>query len=427
MLSIDEKIINKPGYRLHIIQTNKFKTIHLAAKYTAPIERKDVTKRALLPFVLQQGSKTYPTSNLFRRALDDLYGASFSMESSKKGETNVMTARMTLSNPSYLSTEEPIFEKALDFFTQALFDPRVVDGGFDATILKREKQSLKQKIEGIIDNKMHYANMRMIDEMCKDEPYHIHVHGYPEDFDEITPENLYAFYQDLITKEPLDLYLLGDFSDLSIEALIGDRFNRETAVKASDFSITPVTETKKKEIIEKQDIQQGKLHFGLRTHTTYKDQDYPSLQVFNAIFGGFPSSKLFINVREKNSLAYYAASRFESLKGLLFIFSGIAPEDYEKAHDIILEQLSAMCAGDFTESQIAEAKRQLINEYKETLDDAYGIIEVLFNQQISGQRRTVEAFVEAIDKVTHADIKRVANKITLDTTYFLTREEGNDA
>lgn len=425
MLEIQERTIEKKGYTLHIVNSKKFKTVHLTAKFRAPLNRQDVTKRALLPFVLQQGTERYPTANAFRQALDQLYGAVMSMDGTKKGEEHILTARMTVANQAYLTTTQNILSEALAFFREVLFQPKVVNGSFDPRIVEREKQTLRQKIAAIVDDKMHYANIRMIDEMCQDEPYHLHVHGYPEDLTEITAKDLFDYYQSSLQTDDMELYLLGDFETIDIEALIGQQFDRDnTTEPVKSIAVANKTIDQEKEIVEQQEVQQGKLHFGYRTYTKFADQDYPALQVFNAIFGGFPSSKLFINVREKNSLAYYAASRFESHKGLLFVFSGIAPADFDQAKTIILQQMDAMRAGDFTEAELAEAKKLIINQYKETLDDPFGMIEVLYNQRVAQTQRTVAEFIEAIDRVDHQAVVKMANKIKLDTTYFLTAKEG---
>lgn len=421
MAKLQEKVIEEQGYRLHMIQSNKFKTVHVVAKFIAPLSRKDVTKRALLPFVMQQATTNYPTSNAFRQKLDDLYGSTFSMDGSKKGEMHILTARMSVVNPSYLSTSEPILEEAIQFFKEAIFNPKVIGDGFDPKIVEREKQSLGQKIESIKDNKMQLANMRLIEEMCEDEVYKTHVHGYPEDFSEITPENLYNYYQQVMTNEPLDIYVIGDLTQLDITTLFKKQFSRKANKPVPKMQATEKVVLASKEIIEKEPIQQGKLHFGFRTHTRFGDEDYPALHVFNAIFGGFPSSKLFINVREKNSLAYYASSRFESHKGLLFVFSGIAPKDFDQAKSIILAQLDAMRASDFTDEDMKEAKLLITNQYKENLDEAYGIIEMLYNQHFSDEQHTLN-FVSRIESVTKEAVLRVAQRIELDTTYFLTQK-----
>lgn len=420
-MDVNIKTIEKQGYTLHIVDDKKFKTIHFTAKFRAPLSRDTITKRALLPFVLQQGTAKYPTANQFRRALDNLYGATFSMDGTKKGEQHILTARMTLANQAYLSTDDNILQLGFDFFSDTLFNPKQENDQFDAKIVAKEKKTLTQKIASIADDKIHFANIRLVDEMCKDEPYQIHVHGYPEDIDAITEKNLAEYYQQILNEDQLDFYVMGDFESVDVEQLIGDLFNRQVIKYDNDPIITEDRSVQEsKQIVEEQSIQQGKLHLGYRTHTRFQDPDYPSLQVFNGIFGGFPSSKLFINVREKNSLAYYASSQFESHKGLLFIYSGIAPADFEQAKSIILDQMEAMRQGDFTDEQIEEAKRQIINQYKETLDDPFGMIEVMYNQKVGNSTRSVAQFIDAINQVNKDLIVKVANKLELDTIYFLT-------
>jgi len=424
-MDLNVRTVEKQGYTLHIVDHKKFKTIHFTAKFRSVLSRDTITKRALLPFVLQQGTAQYPTANEFRRALDNLYGATFSIDGTKKGEQHILTARMTLANQTYLSTDENILKRGLSFFSDTLFKPKQVDNQFDPKIVTKEKQTLKQKIASIADDKLHYANIRLVDEMCKDEPYQIHIHGYPEDIESITAENLAKYYQEILSDDTLDLYVMGDFESVDVEQLVGNLFDRQENNHQKEQIITEDRDVQEaKQIIEEQSIQQGKLHLGYRTHIRYQDPDYPALQVFNGIFGGFPSSKLFVNVREKNSLAYYASSQFESHKGLLFIYSGIAPADFEKAKTIILDQVKAMQVGDFSDEQIDEAKRQIINQYKETLDDPFGMIEVIYNQRVGQSTRSVAEFIEAIDQVTKESIIQVANKLELDTIYFLTATGG---
>lgn len=178
------------------------------------------------------------------------------------------------------------------------------------------------------------------------------------------------------------------------------------------------------EIVEQQEIQQAKLHLGYRTNTTYQDETYAALQVFNGLFGGFPNSKLFINVREKNSLAYYAASRIESHKGLLFVFSGIAPENYEKARDIIRLQMQSMKNGEFTDVNLNETKELIVNQLLETMDASRGMVELSYQQVIGGKQTPPEKLIEQIRNVTKEDVIQVARRMEEDTVYLLTSKGG---
>lgn len=425
MNTIEEKVVNKDGLNLHFIQTKKYKTINIVAKLKAPLKRETITKRALLPYILQQGTKSYPSRNELQLKLDDLYGAILSIDGSKKGENHVISIRFELPNQKFIPKESSIIEEGIKLFSELLFQPNISEDAFNEMIFNREKETLKQKMSALKDDKMSYANMRLIDEMCEDEPYQLHVHGYKSDLNALTAHGLYDYFKKMLTEDQLDIYVLGDFNEAAIEKDI------TTAMKRNVKQIQSIQEEtgskqidKPKEIIETHEIQQAKLHIGYRTNTTYSDDDYFALQVFNGLFGGFPSSKLFINVREKNSLAYYAASRFESHKGLLLIVSGIAPADYEKALDIIRVQMTAMKNGDFTETEIKETKDLIANQLLETLDNPQGIIELLYQQVIADKTIKPEQLIANIQKVTKDDVVHIAGKIEEDTVYLLTNEGG---
>lgn len=426
MTFVTEDVTKQKGYNLHVLQSKKFKTIHLTVKLKAPLNREKITERALLPFVLQQGTNKYPTSGLFRRALDDLFGATLSIDSAKKGNDHVMSFRMEIANQTYLSTEQNILEEAVQFLNDVIYDSKTVDQAFDATIVRREKQTLKQKINAVVDNKMSYANMRLIDKMCEGEAYSLHVHGYQEDLEGIDEKNLYTYYQQQLQEDQMDIYVLGDLENIDVNKLIPSYFNKERNPNLISIQNEEKEQSEPKEVIEELAMQQGKLHLGYRTNITFRDDTYPALQIFNGILGGFPSSKLFINVREKNSLAYYASSRFESHKGLLFVFSGIDPKDYTKAKGIILEQMDAMVSGDFTDEQIEEAKKLVVNQWKETLDHPDGLVEILYHQVLAGAERSPDQFIKEINQVSKENLLEVGQKIELDTVYFLTAQGGNE-
>ncbi|WP_138414727.1 EF-P 5-aminopentanol modification-associated protein YfmF [Aquibacillus sediminis] len=426
MQSINEDTMSAGGYNLHVIPSKKYKTINIVAKFKAPLQRETITQRALIPYVLQKGTRKYPSERELRTALDDLYGAVLNINSSKKGDNHIITVRMEVANENYLSSKQPVIAEAFALLNELLFHPKSDNNAFDQKIVGREKQTLKQKMDSIIDDKMSYANMRLIDEMCSDEPYRLHVHGYPEDLDKIDEQNLFTYYQRLLVEDQLDIYVLGDVDSSDIQQQVTKNLSREHTPVSVDTTEQPVKNINEvNQVTDEQNVQQAKLHLGFRTNIRFSDPDYFALQVFNGIFGGFPSSKLFMNVREKHSLAYYAASRFESHKGLLFVFSGIAPSDYKQAKDIILEQMEAMKKGDFTDEQIDETKNMVVNQLQETTDHPQGLIEVLYHQILTDHPLPPDDLMEGVKKVTKKDVLKVANKIALDTIYFLTEKGGS--
>lgn len=406
------------GMTVHVVDTKKYKTNTIVLKMRAPLSKEDVTKRALLPYVLQSATEKYPTTTSLRTYLDELYGASLQVDLSKKGEYHVITFRIEVANEKYLSDQTPLLEQALGLMADLLLHPASEGNAFITSIVEQEKRSLIQRIQSVFDDKMRYASLRLVEEMCKEEPYSLHVNGLKEDVDSITTESLYTYYKKALSEDKVDLYVVGDIDSGELTRKITSLFHLE------ERTPTTVTENKpsikkENEVIEEQDVKQGKLNVGYRTNITYDDPDYFALQVLNGIYGAFSHSKLFINVREKASLAYYAASRVESHKGLLMVMSGVDAKNYEQAVTIIKEQMTAMRNGDFTDKEIEQTKAVIKNQMLETIDTSRGLIEVLYNDAMGKKSYPIDVYLQQIDHVTKEDIVKAASKIELDTIYFL--------
>ncbi|GAA0445037.1 pitrilysin family protein [Lentibacillus halophilus] len=420
-----ETVIRENGTNIHLVPDKKFKTVSITAKFKSPLSKDTITKRALLPYVLQQGTVTYPDRKAIQTALDRLYGAVLSVDGSKKGNNHIMTIRLETANQKFISDEASIMDESIDLLQEIIFHPISDNDAFMPSIVTREKDTLRQKMKSMKDNKASYANMRLIDEMCQNESYRIHIHGYEDDLNTLTPESLYAYYQSVLKHDQLDIYVSGDFDSADMKEKLIHKIARDQVPD----DVEPIPDMEKQvhqtnEIIETEDVQQAKLHLGFRTHITYADNEYAALHVFNGLFGGFPSSKLFRNVREKHSLAYYAASRLESHKGLLFVLSGIAPDDYEQAKNIIEQQLDAIKQGDFTVDDMDDTKRLIINQLLETMDDSKGLIELLYQQVIADSDKSPYELIEMIKNVGKEEIISIAHQCQLDTVYLLSSKGG---
>ncbi|RDI47390.1 EF-P 5-aminopentanol modification-associated protein YfmF [Falsibacillus pallidus] len=424
MTIINESIKDKKGYRLHVIKTDKYKTNTFVWKWKAPLTKDDVTKRALLPQVLQSSTKDYQTTTELRAYLDELYGASFYVDLAKKGEYHIISFTLEVANEKFLKDSSPLMEKGMEFLASVILNPNVENQSFHNETVEKEKRNLKQRIQSVYDDKMRYSNARLVEEMCKGEAFALHANGEKEDVDGITSEQLFQYYNKALKEDELDFYVIGDVDATNVETICQKLFPFEgrtplTVEKSRDSE----KHGEPKEIKENQDVKQGKLNIGYRTNITFGDEDYFPLTVFNGIFGGFSHSKLFINVREKASLAYYAASLVESHKGLLMVMSGIDNKNYDQAVKIIHEQMDAMKNGDFTEDEITQTKAVIRNQLLETIDTARGSVEVLYHNVISKESITIDDWLKQVDKTTKDEIVNAAKKIELDTIYFLTGNE----
>lgn len=408
------------GIELHTMKTDQFKTTTIVAMIDQELSTADVTKTALLAMVLKRATARFPDTRRLHEQLDYLYGAIFDVDVVKKGERQILQLYLEIPNEKFLSEPTPLLEQALQFVGDILTRPYLENGTFADKYVSAEKETLRKRIEGLIDDKMKYANQRVTEEMCKGEPFALMASGRLEDLAGITNQDLYAHYQKLLSTRPIDLFVVGDVDQQHIADLVTKHIPLQRTVVAKRTTTVQEKQVDKiTEVADRLDVAQAKLNIGCRTHVTYASDDYPALVVCNGILGGFPHSKLFVNVREKASLAYYAVSRLESHKGILMMMAGIDAGNYDKAVSIMKEQVEAIRRGEVDEQELSQTKATLSNQYREILDSQKLMIDFTYNGVISGRQRQLEELLGQIVSVTVEDIKRVASKLTLDTIYLL--------
>ncbi|MBQ1769531.1 MAG: insulinase family protein [Turicibacter sp.] len=412
------------GYSLTTIKTDKFKTNLISVSFQSEINRKTVTERSLLPYVLRSATEKYPSKKEINAYLESLYGASLSTTVEKRGKTHNVKFYLSLANEKFLGNREPLLEEGVELLKEVILNPLIVNGAFKEQVVEVEKRLLKEYIESIYDDKVSYALQKLVENMCKGEVFSTNSIGYVEDLNRINGQTLMSAYQQMLNENQISITVVGDIEHEKVYEIFKNHFDFQhrsinlTVIDSEDKEINDIQVIK-----EEQDIAQGKLNIGYRTHTRIGDEDYLPLLVFNGMFGGYAHSKLFMNVREKASLCYYCASRLDNYKGVMYVYSGIESENYEKAVKIIDEQLKDMIAGNFTDKEIELAKKSLINSKLESMDQASGMMAHEALNKLLKEPLTVEEWVNEVNSVTAEQIVSVAKKIKEDTIFFLTGKE----
>ncbi|WP_168198258.1 EF-P 5-aminopentanol modification-associated protein YfmF [Crassaminicella thermophila] len=405
--------------KLHMIKTDKFKTNLVSVYFQRPLVKEEVTKNALLSMVLPRGTKSYISSKEISKALEGLYGAFIGCDVAKKGERNIIQFRMQLVNDKYVEDKE-VFIKGMQILNEFIHDPYLVDGCFKKDYVDQEKENLIKKIEGRKNDKMKYSYERCIEEMCKNENYSLYEYGSIEDLKNISNESLYEHYKKIIHSTPIDICVVGDFDEKEMESLIAKKLNfkQEGVISVEREKIECIPDDVK--IIEDEmDINQGKLNLGYRTNIPFESELYYPLLVYSNIFGGGPNSKLFKNVREKESLCYYIFSRVEKFKSLMLIGSGIEFNNYDKTVSLIKQQMEEMNSGNFSNEDIESAKNSIITSIRSMTDSPYMLADFYFSQAISNNEDTLDEMIKKIRTVDKEQIITAGKSIKLDTIYFL--------
>ena len=378
----------KKGIKLHTIKTEKFKTNLIAVMLTTKLDRKNITKNALIPAVLRRGTKFMQTQEEINKKMEDMYGASFDCGLDKTGDNQILKFYMETVNNEFLPQDaENMIKSSIEKIFEIIFNPYLENGVFKKEYVEQEKENIKQIIDGKIDSKARYALDRCIEEMYKNEPFGLYKFGYVEDLKDINEKNLYEYYLELIKTCKIDIYISG-IVDENIHNIIKQNENieklQERKPDFKEFELTKKENEEAKEIQESMEITQGKLIIGLDVNILDKDARY-KIMIYNSLLGGSANSKLFQNVREKASLAYTASSSYYRFKNNIFINCGIDIPNYQKALEIIKKQIEDMKNGDFTDEEIENAKNGIIASIKTIDDEQDTEITYYFGQELSGK------------------------------------------
>ena len=392
------------------IQTKKFKTNVYALYLTIPMKSEDITYNALIPTILKRGCEKYTDQLKISKKLEEMYDATLGIGISKTGNNEVLKFYIESLNNNYIPENEDLSKTSIEMLLNIVMHPLIINGKFDEDYVRQEKENLKKVIQSRKDNKDTYANNRLLEEMFKEQPFGQYKFGNIDEIDNITSEKLYEKYKELIKNSEKYLYIVGDVKNLNIESYNIDE--KEITI-SKEF---PVKISEKENIVKEQmDVTQGKLVIGLNTPNIENEK----IALYNTILGRGANSKLFLNVREKEGLAYSAGSTYLKRNNAIIISTGIEVSKYNKAIEVIKNQLKDMEDGNITEKEMKDAKQfinaglNLINESSENM------IEYRFDKDLYNQEIDVEKYRKKIEEVKKEDIVKVAKQIKIDTIYFL--------
>ena len=425
---MQEKIIEiKKGIKLHLIKNDKFKTNLISVFITRPLNREEVTKNALIPAVLRRGTENLKTQEDINKQLENMYGANFNCGIEKTGDNHVIKFYLESLNDNFISDTESLVQNSINTLFDIVFNPLLIENKFNTEYIDGEKNNLKQIIDAKIDNKNLYSLIRCTEEMYKDKPYSLYKYGYSEDLEKIDAKNLYEYYTKVINESKIDIFISGDLDSNQIENIVRENMNikklndREGKFIVNIQDSENINNDKVNEVEEKMDVTQGKLVIGLNINNVSKDDKNTMFNaiLYNTILGDSANSKLFQNVREKAHLAYTTRSTYIRPKNIIFVRAGIEIDNYQKALDIIKEQLEDMKNGNFTDDEINNAKNYLYSSINSIEEEQDTEITYYFGQELSQAFYSPEEYKKNIELVNKEQIINIANNISINTIYFL--------
>ncbi len=412
-----------PHVKLTCVKTDKFKTGFLAVDLLIGLTKNEAAKNALLPKVLRRGTVRHPDMESIAAALDELYGARIEPVVHKKGELQCVGFYADFIDDKYVPDGKSVLFSVAALLGEMLLLPSTQGGRLKGEYVESEKEKLIDEIRADINDKRQYSINRLVEQMCAKEAFGIRRLGTEDRVLKITAGELTKQYKKLISSADVEIFYCGSASEEVVTQAIIAAFGSMPRgnfndVLATEVKFEPVSE-EPRYFTDELDVKQGKLALGFRLGETMKSPNYAALQVFNAVYGGAVTSKLFLNVREKLSLCYFASSMIEKHKGIMIVSSGIEFEKYDEALGEILYQLDEMKNGNIADWELDGAKSAVITSLKAAADSPARLRGFYLDQAISDVSCAPEEMAALAAEITVEQVQKIAAGIKLDAVYFL--------
>ena len=416
-----------PCVWLTALQTDKFKTGCLSATLLTQLDRETAAENAVMPYVLRRGTASLNDMRAISALLDGLYGASVEPRVRKLGEIHAVGFLSDFPEDRYLP-ESGELESVIALIGELWLNPNTRGGLFLPEYVDSEREKLLERIESLRNDRRSWAVRRLLENMCAYEPYAVSALGGADEAENLHYVRLTKDYRATLASSPMEFFYCGSRAGDEVAEKIrsamlllprGDiDLNLGTDVRMNAVEAEPRIFT------EEMDVTQGVLAMGYRLGSCMLDPDEAAVRVFNAVFGGCATSKLFTNVRERLSLCYYASSSVDLLKGILTVSSGIDFDKYESTRNEINAQLDAMRAGDITEAELSAAKKAVANSLRQIPDSPSALEDFYLRQVIQGTDASPDDMAALAEDVTAERIAEIARGVEADAVFFL---KGEDA
>ena len=419
-----------PGVWLSHLREDKFKTACFSVNLLTQLSSETASLNALIPYVLRRGTSSCPDMEAIAAKLDDLYGSSIEPIVRKIGEIQCIGLYASFPEDDFLPAGNQVRQNMIAFCAEMLLSPMTRGGLFLPAYVESEREKMAEQLASRINNKRAWAVIRCIEEMFRFEDFSVSRFGSEESCRAVHYTKLSRHYKQLLQSCPVELFYCGRASLREVEKLLRRAFATLPRGEIDDEIGTDIRmnalEAEPRVVEEEMAVNQMNLVIGWRLGNCMEDPDLAALYVFNALFGGAPSSRLFLNVREKLSLCYYASSMVDVRKGYLLMSAGIEPDNLEEARSEIFAQLEDLRNGNISDEELTSAIAGVVSDLHSAEDSQDAMENFVLANALSGLDCMPSELAELCKEVTKEQITAIAAGLECDQIYLLRPEQDEE-
>ena len=412
-----------PGVTLRCIRVDRFKQGVLSIQFVRPMCRQEAAVNTLMAEVLLRGCETAPDLQQITAKLDELYGASVGAQVRRVGDYQTVGLACGFVEDRFALAGDRVLEPMIDFMGQLLLHPVKQGDGFCRAYISSEKKNLISALEAQLNDKQAFATGKLLKIMCKGDSFAVPRMGEIADMRKITAKQAYEHYQKVLRESPVEIFYVGSAPMEKVAQMLEPvlaQLPRQVQPLPAQQPLHSSTGSHRSRSMQ---IAQAKLAMGFVTPITNADPRFAAMQLCNVIFGGGMTSKLFTQLREKQSLCYAIGSSYFGSKGLLTVHAGIDTHRERETKKAVLQQLKACQKGQILPQELESAKQSVLSGLRAVYDSP-GAMESFFSTAaLSGLNRSPELYAQQIEQVTVQDVVEAANTIRYHSSFFLKGEQ----
>lgn len=413
----------QPGIYLRGCTDTRFKTNCLSIQLIRPMDRQEAAANALMSAVLLRGTENYPDIRDITRHLDDLYGAAVGSLVRRVGDYQTTGVYCSFTEDRYALGGDRILEPVTEFLQELLLHPRLENGVFCESFVEGEKRNLLSAIESQKNDKRIYAAAQLMKYMCAQDPAGIPRLGEPEQARALEPGMLYDHYQKVLKHSRIDLFYVGSRPLEQIAQLICPIFSQLERDYQPLPGQTPFRDGGKTRNEQKMDVTQARLQMGFLTESTINTPDFVPMQVLNTVLGGGMTGKLFMNIREKQSLCYDIGSSYQGGKGIMTVGAGMDCRMVDRVERSVMQELENCCNGIITPLELESAQSAMLSSLRQIHDTPSSIENFYSTGALSGMELSIDEYMHQVQQVTVERLAEAAAKVQLHSVFILKGEQ----
>ncbi|WP_349641809.1 M16 family metallopeptidase [Eupransor demetentiae] len=405
-----------PGVDLLLFPSQQFKSVQVIVNFAQPAQSDTTSRRALLSYIQAVSSQAYPSQQALAQALIERGGLRYQSDVGFLGGLHQLRFTLQFTEPRFMGQPAQYLFEQFDFLKGMIFQPVFSNPKFASSILPVEKQSLKQELASIRDDKDRYLFTKLKAASFDQKAVAESALGKVAEVEKIQPEELEACHAKMLRQDQVTIAVLGNFDEKEVQSY----FQTWPLEARKSFLSQAQIEPRQGAFESRSEQMAGMEQILLAQSYRFKGKVNPyHVNLLNGLLAGGPSSLMFRQLREEASLAYSVDSRWQQDRSWLYLTAGINRDALEESRAIIAAGIQALRDGDFSENTLAATKADLLNQMAQRVDLPGALLSGKLTQELSGNVATFAEQKAAINAVTAEEVAELAQAMRPVSEYIL--------